>query len=258
MVMHFHGAASVWHARCCTLCIRFSSNASFRRPELSSSMSVEEILSEAYLMSTKLFFLVCASAILSGAVAKADTIGPGGCTSCLGSSYTLSYATTTTANVFDVTLVVDASGFSNPSSDLLNSVSLKVSSATPTATLISAPTGFSSTIAGGLSAGGCNGSGSGFFCSESSGLGLAVGQPSDIYSFTWAVTVANAGVLFTGVDEASVKALYVGANGRQNGITSENITLDSGMTAVPEPTSIALFGSGLLAAAGAIKRRLAA
>lgn len=210
-------------------------------------------------MFRKVLLLAGIVVLASSAVAKADTIGPGNCGSCLGSSYTLSYTTTANPNVFDVTLVIDATGFTNSSSDRLNAVSLKLTSSTPTASLITAPAGFNTTVSGGLNANGCSGSGSGFFCSENSGLGLQVGHAGDIYTFVWAVTVGAPGNLFTGDDQASVKALYVNTDGRANGITSEEITLDPGTTStVPEPGSLVLLGTGILGAAGAIKRRLSA
>jgi hypothetical protein len=210
-------------------------------------------------MFRKVLLLAGIVALASNVVAKADTIGPGSCASCLGSSYTLSYTTTSNPNVFDVTLVINATGYKNGSSDSLNSVSLKLSSSTPAASLISAPTGFNPTVSGGLNANGCSGSGSGFFCSESSGLGLQVGHAGDIYTFVWAVTVGSPGNLFTDDEQASVKALYVNTHGNSHGLTSEEITLDPGKTStVPEPGSLVLLGTGVLGAAGAIKRRLSA
>jgi hypothetical protein len=108
---------------------------------------------------------------------------------------------------------------------------------------------------GGLAAGGCNGSGSGFFCSG--GTGLAIG-PGHVYNWEWAITLASPGDLFTGSNEASIKASFVTPAGGNAGITSEDITLQPGTTpSVPEPSTLMLLGTGALGLAGAIKRRLA-
>jgi hypothetical protein len=209
--------------------------------------------------------LICLSGLFLfalGTQAKASTIGPNcGGGSCFGSTYTLSYTTTANPNVFDVNLAIDTTGYTGNSTNLLNAVSLKIvsqSSKITSISLISSPSTFSSTENGGINANGCSGSGNGFFCSESSTNGLAVGGAGDIYNFEWQVALTSPSDLMLGTGDASVKALYVTSGGRQNGITSADITLDPGTSPVPEPASFVLLGTGLLGAAGAIRRKLSA
>jgi hypothetical protein len=202
---------------------------------------------------------LCVFGLLTAGGAKADTIGPTGCSSCFGSAYTLTYSTVN-ANTFDIFLTVDAT--QSTSGDFLKAVALKVTSGPDlsSVTWLAGPTGFPSYELGGTDSGGCkSNSHNGFFCDpySGSGKGVPVGASGDIYNFEWQVVLASASDLLTGTgaNAASVKAVYVDGNGRFKAQTSEDITL-SPTPVVPEPPSLLLLGSGLLILAGAFKTKL--
>jgi len=181
---------------------------------------------------------------------QADTIGGLGssCATCAGAAYTLTYSglpisSTNTTQTFQITLDVNDTSYGGGGS-FLNAVAIKVAPTADlvSATLFSAPAGFSLIGGTGLNANGCAGGSGGFLCAQSSGNGVSVsGGP---YDFVYDVTV-DTGDLLTGAGAASVKARYVDSEGSKVGaLLSEDITLQ---TDAPEPSSALTLGAGLLA-----------
>ena len=235
-----------------------------------------------YLLGT----VVAVMGLLLAAPAFAGTIGPGygPCGTCQGATYTLTYSYEAgkvgvmiggqNSDVVDVTLIVNTAGYTGGGS-LLNSVAVKVSSSLVGSTglgnpynyLISAPGGVGNwkVDAGGLNAGGCNGAGSGFDCAIASSLGHAPHVPTNtLLIWVFHLTIPH-GTLMLGTNClnsgksdnncATVKAQYTDSSGNKVGsLVSQDIALTP--TPVPEPGAMLMFGSGMLALAGVVRRRL--
>ena len=111
-------------------------------------------------------------------------------------------------------------------------------------------------IPGGISADGCSGAGSGFFCANSTGSGAAHGVGgTDIWTFLLDV---NNSLPNLGTSPGSFKAHFTdGAGIKVGSLLSEGVTFGTPPADVstPEPASLVLFGTGLAAIATAIRRR---
>jgi hypothetical protein len=196
---------------------------------------------------------------LGAAPAAADSIGPS-CLpveTCQGSIYTLTYDPVPVGlNTYEFTYTIDTSGYTGGGS-YLDNVALKIASSIVSAVLVSAPGGTGNWILtlGGINNSGCSGSGGGFDCADATSLGSFNLVPGPTYTWVFDINVGSASLLLApapGEGSASIKARYVNSSGEKVGaLLSENITL----TPVPEPASIALFGSGLLTLAGLIRKR---
>lgn len=184
--------------------------------------------------------------LAAGAVAHADTFTY---TDSIGAKYALDYTSLGGGN-YDIFLTIDASSVTGGAVTLGDVAILATSGAYSNLSFISAPSGYPSSglMDGGLSNGGCDGKGTGFFCFVGS---APVGKSGDVYTFE----VSLSGTL---ADPGHVKDQFFNSDGVKVEQLSQDISLDPHTPTVPEPSSLALLGTGVLGAAGVLRRRFIA
>jgi hypothetical protein len=138
---------------------------------------------------------------------------------------------------------IDPTGYSGGGA-FINVVAPKVSSAVNAVTLASAPGVLANwtTIKGGINAGGCSGSGSGFVCAKDTTPPTDAPVPfAGTYSWVFDITIPT-GTLLIAPNAASIKAQYTGGAGDKVGsLVSEDIRLEL----IPEPSTAVLLAAGL-------------
>lgn len=199
---------------------------------------------------------------ISNALGNCNTMGnPSGCLD--GLTYTLTvtgsganYTVTLTITV-DSSFVAPTTGGKTPVSvNAIQAVNFNVISGDYVSqTLTSAPTGDPSmdwtTNNNNLNNAGCDGGSTNFVCSEKNATPYVALTPGTTLTWTWDIVIDPANSVFPNLAGAHLGVKHNNINGGVNGFL-----LSHESAPIPEPGTMALFGTGLLGLAGAFRRRL--
>ena len=182
--------------------------------------------------------------------------------SCLGGSYTLTFIGDNSGTTFQVTLTATTpgSGSGSPAfGDYISSVEFgdgkSVASASLSSTTAGGVSSWGNTVFGNLSNGGCTSGPAPMVCNNQTlnNLGqysLAVANGST-YSWTWNVVFSKPGLDLNEAD-MHIGLQYSNASNTSQGL----IVSESGVSTVPEPSSMLLLGVGLVGLLGLKGRKV--
>jgi len=197
--------------------------------------------------------LVVRSTLLFGLLALCFSTLQAGTVTLGGTEWTLSVNLIESENgteTYRVTLGADTANYTDTGT-FISTVAIKISDPVVDMELISAPEGTSlanwSYLQGGLSGKGCSGKGGGWGCFDFASSDLVFGFGADVGGFVqWEFEVdIPEGKLLS---ELQFKADYVNSDGRRNGLTE-------GLVPNPEPGTLLLLGSGLLAGGSFLRKK---
>ena len=180
--------------------------------------------------------------------------------SCLGGAYTLTFVGDNSGSSFQVTLTATTpgSGSGSPAlGDFISSVEFGDGKDVASASLISAPGGVGSwgtAVFGNLSNAGCSSGPAPNVCNNQTlinGLYTSAVANGSMYSWTWNVVFSKPGLDLNEAD-MHIGLQYSNISNTGNGL----IVSESGVSTVPEPSSMVLLGVGLLGLLGLTGRKV--